>query len=939
VIFIRHIGPTPPKLIFAGLLVALMLIAVPSANARDRSKALEETIITVGSELDYPPYAYVDKNGNASGFSVDLIKAAAKQVNLQLKFEVGLWAEVKAKLERGEVDALPLVAYSQERDQHFDFSRPHIISHAVIFVRKGTKGIKSLENFRGKEVIVMRGDSTHEYVISSNITDKVFLTPTVGEAIKLLSAGKHDFVIAPKLAGLLLLNELKIDNVESFGGNLEAYGKGYAFAVREGDSHLLELLDRGLVLIRTSGEYNQIYDEWFSHVDLRDRGNEKLIQNILIGAAMFGLIILMIVLWNLMLRHQVKHKTKELVDLGARYQDLYDNAPDMFASVDAETAKVKTCNKTVADNLGYTKEEIIGKPIFDLYHSSCMPEVEKAFNLFITTGKVINQELQLKRKNGSKIDVILNVSAVRDDEGKILHSRSSWRDISDRKQAEDRVRKLSQAVEQSGEGVVITNATGLIEYINPAFIKITGYSEEDAVGQNPNILKSKNQSPSFYKNMWKTLMDGETWQGKVVNKKKDGTFYPALLTISPIKSDRGEITNFIGLQQSLEKFEELEAQFHQAQKMEAIGTLVGGIAHDFNNILAGITGNLYLAKRKSNNPDVLEKLSSIEQLSCRSADLIKQLLTFARKGIIDMQPLPLNPFTKEILKLLRSSIPENIDINYNICSDTMMVNGDGTQLHQIIMNLVNNAHDAVENVNQPCIAIKLEKVHANDAFIEQHVDFELGDYAHLSIEDNGCGIPKDKIEHVFEPFFTTKAQGKGTGLGLAMVFGAIQSHGGYIEVRSIEGEGTIFDIYLPLLKTHESEENFQHDGKLAIGDGELILLVDDEIQVINASKEVLESLGYQVLDASNGLEAIDLFDANKNEISLVITDLVMPELGGVEAFEKMKEIRPDIKAIFLTGYDKGALSENKMPSNEQVVFTKPYDVIELSHAIRTQIKK
>jgi signal transduction histidine kinase len=356
--------------------------------------------------------------------------------------------------------------------------------------------------------------------------------------------------------------------------------------------------------------------------------------------------------------------------------------------------------------------------------------------------------------------------------------------------------------------------------------------------------------------MWKTIINGDVWHGKMVDRKKDGSFYPAMLTISPIfnqPDDPSYCSHYVGIQSDLTRIEDMEHQFHQAQKMEALGTLVGGIAHDFNNILAGMTGGLYLAKKGvQDNPDILQRLTSVEQLAHRAAEMIKQLLTFARKDRVCMKEMPLTPFIKEILKFLRASVPENIMIHQNICSHDLQIKGDGTQLHQVLMNLVNNARDALEGVDDPVITIRLEEFHTDDEFLKTHTYFTAGLYAHLSVEDNGCGIPDHQIEHLFEPFFTTKEVGKGTGLGLAMVFGAVKSHHGFVEVDSVGDEGSAFHIYIPLLETKTTASVLPQGEQVASGHGEMILLVDDEQYIIESGKEVLESLGYQVLTASNG---------------------------------------------------------------------------------------
>jgi len=514
----------------------------------------------------------------------------------------------------------------------------------------------------------------------------------------------------------------------------------------------------------------------------------------------------------------------------------------------------------------------------------------------------------------------------------------AFREEEARRAMQESNRKLSSAMQYAGESIIITDRAGIIEYVNPAFTRVTGFSAEEAMGQTPRILKSGNQDDAFYEAMWNTITAGKVWRGKVIDRRKDGSFYPAMLTIAPVFDESGEIshyTHFIGIQSDLSELEDMEKRFHQAQKMEAIGTLVGGIAHDFNNILAGITANLYLAKMHVQaQPGVVQRLTNVEKLSHRAVDMIQQLLTFARKGMVSMKAMPLTPFIKETLKFLRCSVPENIALHEAVCTESLPVKGDHTQLHQVLMNLINNARDALEDVQDgPIITVSLEPFYPDDAFCEHHPYFKAQHYAHLSVADNGVGIPAAQIEHLFEPFFTTKEQGKGTGLGLAMVFGAVKTHHGFVEVDSIPGNGSSFHIYLPLLE-QAAQSDDEQTVQIAEGRGELILLADDEQFVRETMAEVLESMDYKVLQAKDGLEAMQTFEAHQQKIALALLDVVMPHGGGMPLAKRIRGIKPDVPVLFLTGYDKQHVLSggDAMPNCE--VLTKPVNFDALSHSIR-----
>jgi len=506
--------------------------------------------------------------------------------------------------------------------------------------------------------------------------------------------------------------------------------------------------------------------------------------------------------------------------------------------------------------------------------------------------------------------------------------------VMEREYKEAMLLKLSQAIEQAGESVIITDKHGVIEYVNAAFTKITGYTADEVLGKNPRLLKSGQHSPEYYRHLYKTITDGGTWQHSIIDQHKDGHEYPALMTISPIRDIDGVISHYVGIQQDMSAHNLLEEQFRQAQKMESLGTLVGGIAHDFNNMLAGITGNVYLAKKKvADLPDVLKKLNGVEELSFRAASMIQQLLTFARKGQVDMKPFGLTSFMKEATKLSQTSIPENIKFSSHFCTTELVVKGDATQLQQVIMNMLNNARDAVANVPNAEIIFKEEEFRADADFTRRHADLTGELFAHLSIEDNGSGISEDAKLHIFEPFYSDKEVGMGTGLGLSMAYGAIRGHGGVIEVDSVPGK-TVFHIYLPLIEEKGIDLSTKSPMSLLTGQGELILIVDDNADVRATGKEVLQDIGYKVQEAADGLQAIEQFKAHRQEIALIIMDVVMPRMGGVKAAERIKLIDPKIKIIFATGYDKDSALNKDMPSKANVILSKPYNITQLSRSIR-----
>jgi len=593
-------------------------------------------------------------------------------------------------------------------------------------------------------------------------------------------------------------------------------------------------------------------------------------------------------------------------------------------------------NAAFANIIGYTVEETLKLTYWEITPEKYADNEQQQLEILEKTGHYGPYEKEYIHKDGHFIPVSLNGLIL--ERGHEHYIWSSVENISERKEAERKTNTLLQAVQQAGEAVMITDRDAVIEYINPAFSTITGYSPEEILGKTPAVLKSTAQEPAFYKELWDTITRGEVWQGKLIDKRKDGSFYPALMSISPIHNDGGEITHYVAIQQDMSDYKKMEDQFLQAQKMEAIGTLVGGIAHDFNNMLGAMQGNVYLARRKlEDQPEVADRLDTIEQLGMRSAEMVKQLLTFARKDRMRMISFSLNAFLKEVFTLVQTVIPENVTFDCDHCEEELIIHGDATQLQQALMNLLNNARDAVAHVGQPRILCKLGSYTATADFLTAHPEVKGKAFAVLTVRDNGDGIKKANLEKVFEPFFTTKGVGEGTGLGLAMVYGTVQSHGGTLEVESKLGVGTAFHVYLPL--TDEDRDTLQEKEKSIVqGRGETVLIVDDEASMRSATCDVLESLGYKVLSAGDGEEALEMFRAHQNQISLVITDVVMPVMGGVDLARSIRLLDKKMPIIFVTGYDKDQAMSAEDRIEQSSIIMKPFPPAELSQCIRRLIR-
>ncbi|MFA5807224.1 MAG: PAS domain S-box protein, partial [bacterium] len=505
-------------------------------------------------------------------------------------------------------------------------------------------------------------------------------------------------------------------------------------------------------------------------------------------------------------------------------------------------------------------------------------------------------------------------------------------DITDRKRAEESQARLAMAVEQSTDMIVVTDREGTIQYVNPAFERITGYTRQEAVGRNPRILHSGKQDEAFYRRLWDTLVRGEVWTGHFINRKKDGSLYEEDATISPLRDSSGKIVNYVAAKRDVTNVVSLERQVRTAQRMESVGTLAGGIAHDFNNALTGIIGFGEMLKlRIANDPKALSDLDEVFRSAERASVLTRQLLTFARRQIIELGNLDLNRVVSDLEKLLRKVTREDIEIKTFLAEGLPTIRADQGQVEQVLMNLSLNARDAMPGGGQ--LVVETQEAWLDEEYVKQYPYMKAGRYAVLSVSDTGIGMDEGTRERIFEPFFTTKGPDKGTGLGLAVVYGIVKQHNGFIHVYSEPGKGTTFRAYFPEVDAPADAKVFASQG-VAHGGSETILLAEDNESVRNLTEKTLSSYGYRVLVACDGEEAVDIFRRRQKEIAMVVLDVVMPKMGGKQAYDHMAKILPGLKVLFLSGYSANAIHDSFVLHPGIPFLQKPFGPDALARKVR-----
>ena len=509
---------------------------------------------------------------------------------------------------------------------------------------------------------------------------------------------------------------------------------------------------------------------------------------------------------------QRRQAEEALKDSNQRYQELFEKSrrqEELYLSMfncsadpiivyDLE-GNVKYLNPAHTEIFGWTLDELHNKPF------ETVPEWDKESTVSIIkgileTGQTYRSyETQRLTRDNRLVDVSISASRYLDHKGATAGMLVIIQNISGRKKAQEVQKRLATAIEQAAEAVVITDSEAVIQYVNPAFEQITGYSTSEVIGKNPNLLKSGLHEDSFYQRLWETIERGEVWRGRLTNKKKDGSIYYEDATISPVRDLRGKIQNYVAVKRDVTETIELTQQLLHSQKMEAIGTLAGGIAHDFNNLLQVVMGYCEILM-ESKGPDHAEfsDLQKIYLAGKKGADLVKKLLTFSRNEQTKLVETDLNAEITQVCGLLLRTIAKSVKMDLNLSGDLSLVDADPNQLAQVIMNLILNARDAMPDGGT--LSIETRNVSLDEEYCSKHFDVKPGNYVRLVFSDTGEGMDKSTMDHIFEPFFSTKEVGKGTGLGLATVYGIVKNHAGHLTCESSPGKGSTFRIYFPVVK-------------------------------------------------------------------------------------------------------------------------------------------
>ncbi len=904
-------------------------------------------IIRMAGPRAFPPFHYYNADGTLQGMAADYISFVFDKLGVQLKIQPNLsWLQVLDGAQNKAIDLIACSAKTVDRQAYLEFTNPYLSFPLVIIARANAPFMGGLQDLHGKKVAFVKGAAAFEWISGKNISVTPYFVKTPLEALEAVSFGQAEAHIDNLAAATYLIQTQGMNNLKIAA---PAASENYHLhmAVRK-DWHPLVLI------------INKILDNMPQQrtMDIRNRwlavNNDTVVARTTVMKWFVGLlcvvtlIFFIILLWNRRLGREVKERQlaqKALLD--SQYE--LSQRTDMLSSI-FETAAEGICvcfnidefpfvsfshwNCKMEVLTGYTMAEInkLG------WYQALYPDEElrkKAIARMVAMRQgdnISNEAWEIVTKNGTKKQVRISTSILKATEGRVF-VLAIMHDITDQKRHEAALvssrKKWENIFNAVGHPAMILDRNHRIEIANLATLKLTGLTQHQIKGKTCHVLFHGSAHPPNCCPMKALLDNGTAETVEMTMETLNGHF---LVSCTPVLDEDGKIDKIIHIATDITEKIQLEHQLRQSHKMEAVGTLSGGMAHEFNNILGIILGNVELAMEdipKGNSSHTF--LSEVRKASLRGRDVVRQLLSFSRKTSHKKKIVDMRSCVQETIKLLRASIPTQIQFSENITSRNHTIMADQTQIQQMVINLCNNAAHAMED-NGGILEIGLhnQTITQPESYLGQIL--EPGQYLQLTVSDTGHGISHDIIEHVFDPFFTTKAVDKGTGMGLAVVHGIVNGHDGFIKINSEPGQGTTFFVYFPITEVfpHAVEKA---DSVFPTGT-ETILLVDDESAMVKMNCLRLQRLGYKVEISTDPEEALEMFKAHPHNFNLVITDMSMPRMTGEQLIRAMMDIEPDIKTIICTGYSKKLDKKSALEMGACDYIMKPMDLSRLGVTVR-----
>ncbi len=905
----------------------------------DREKAWLEIHkeIRIGTS-QYPPLTYMDDSGAMVGISADYLKHISKRTGLKFEAEYFAWPDLMKQSKNRGIDMFSGLK-NPEREKYLNFTSPYLQVSYVVINRIKTPFLGDFSVLNGQKVAVVKDWTVHRLMQKDFLKIKIVPFNSVPEALTAVSNGHVEAYVGDLLTASYQIQKNVLTNLK-VAASAPFRNDSVRFAIRKDWPELATILDKTIHSLSRE-EHESILQKW---LQLRfEKGVDwSLVWQWSGGIGSFLCLIIIVIIFrdrNLLLDNEKKLRNsiadlKESVKaghVGLWNWDLITNE----VNYSAEWKK----------HIGYEEHEISND--FSEWEDRVHPDdLKPTIKIIEKSIKDVNQdhrtEFRFRHKDGSYRWILAQASFIQNEDGHSIRMVGSHLDITDQKQAEDvlkdREEQYRAIVDNIGDYIMRYDKGFKHIYANKLALEATGLPIDQYIGKTHREMGFPDHLCELWRKNIKLVFDTGKQQNVEFDVELALCKKSLELQLNPEFASDGSVKTVIGISRdvTLRKQAEIDKkklEFHlqQSQKLESIGTLAGGIAHDFNNILSSIIGFSSIALEEVGKGSELEDdLQEIQTAGLRAKDLVKQILTIARQSDEKIQPMRVDTIAREVIKFIRASIPSTIEIKSNIKSESLILANE-TQVHQVFMNLFTNAAHAMEK-DGGILDVCLEEVKLDNTAVLEYPNLESGDYIKITISDSGTGIPQDIMDSIFEPYFTTKGSGEGTGLGLAMVHGIVESYGGTITVSSKLNKGSVFTIYLPVTKkfeTHEPKESeFLPKGT------EKILLVDDELPILKLTQRILESLGYQVTIKASSIKALELFKSNPNGFDLVLTDMTMPELTGDKLAQTIRDIRHDIPVLLCTGYSKKLSANEETDYKIKADLKKPISQRDLAKTIR-----
>ena len=926
-------------------LVLLFLAALPADTARGRSAAVSAPLLSAEERAwlddnpdklvlwyntDFPPVEYASNKGEFVGMGAEVIALLEKSLAIRFdKRASSDWNEHLRALESGECAVAPTIVRTEERERFAFFTTPYATVPVVIITADNAVGGITLDSLTGRRVGVVSGYATERYL--SDLSQGRFVlhrVKTVAEGLQNLSFRGLDAFVENLAVAAYHIEREGIPNLRVAGRT------DFAFAWSIGVSRKYPLLYSALqkALERLPpGEIEEVRRRFISLGPGLSTETRLLLQA---GAVFAVLLVAGLAVISLLLKRRLDEKVavlaraqEEVQRSEARFRQIFDNAP--FAAVinDFADGRYLDANQAFLASRGITRERLLQLDPREV-HGTSEEERTQVLDTLAREGVVRNREATLSLPDGSRAHIIYS-SVLLDIPGR-RQVLSMTVDITGRKEMEEALRRSEEKIRSLfaalKDVILIVDRDCRYLEIAPTDATLLYRPPQELLGRTVEDVFPAEMARSFKAEVQ-----------AVLDRRRPRTFdYPLTIAgrevwfsaiVAPLAEDR-----VIWIARDITESKQLHSQLLQSQKMEAIGILAGGVAHDFNNMLGAIIGysELCLGSLEEGHP-LRENLGRILDAAQRSAGLTRQLLAFARKQAVAPVLLDLNAAVEGTLKMMQRLIGENIDLQWCPQQPSATVKIDPTQLDQLLANLCVNARDAVGEIGR--VTIETGRAVLDREYCETHAGFRPGDFAVLAVSDNGVGMDSEVLSHIFEPFFTTKGLGRGTGLGLATVYGIVKQNDGFINVYSEPGKGTTIRIYLPRQESPGDRPAPRPGDELPLGRGERVLLVEDDPTLLDMTSIMLDQLGYRVLSAAGPGQALELAAAGE-KIDLYLTDVVMPEMNGRELARRLAELRPGCRGVFMSGYTSNVIVHNGVLDDGVYFVQKPFSLQELALTLR-----